>query len=184
MVLNKTGKIKWIQNFKKQLINSNRTKACGLITDIRLTSTPQTSMQKSTPCQTAIHHIRSRVTKAKCLRSIAHRIHPSKNLQKRRLKFNPIFAGGAQMSNTKQRSEQLQALAAKILAASGADVSKQVDIYSLAKVMQKKCDAHFETCKRHITKAVLRSRFEYVAPRRGGFRDGAGRKAKAQPNKA
>jgi hypothetical protein len=113
---------------------------------------------------------------------MAHRIHPSKNLQKRHLKFNPIFASGAhQMSNnTKQRSEQLQALAAKILAASGADVSKQVDIYSLAKVMQKKCDAHFETCKRHIAKAVRRSRFEYVAPR-GGFRDGAGRKAKAQP---
>ncbi len=82
--------------------------------------------------------------------------------------------------STKERSEQLQAQAARILAASGADVTKAVDIYSLAKLMEKKCDAHFETCKRHIAKAVRRARGEIVT-QRGGFRDGAGRKAKAQP---
>lgn len=83
--------------------------------------------------------------------------------------------------STKQRSEKLQALAAKILAASGADVTQAIAIRPLAKLMETKCDAVYETCKRHITKAVRLARGQVVASR-GGFRDGAGRpRTKAQP---
>ncbi len=82
--------------------------------------------------------------------------------------------------STKQRSDKLQALAAEILAASGADVTQAVAIRPLAKLMGTKCDAVYETCKRHIAKAVRRARGQVVASR-GGLRDGAGRPAKTQP---
>jgi len=84
--------------------------------------------------------------------------------------------------NTKQRSEQLQALAAEILAASGADVTQAVAIRPLAKLMETKCDAVYETCKRHIAKAVRRARGQ-VVDSRGGPREGAGRPITAQPTK-
>lgn len=76
--------------------------------------------------------------------------------------------------STKQRSEQLQALAAEILAASSADVTQVVAIRPLAKLMQTKCDAVYETCKRHVAKAVRRARGEKL-PGRGGDRVGSGR---------
>lgn len=83
--------------------------------------------------------------------------------------------------STKQRSEQLQTLAAEILlAASGVDVNQTVAIRPLAKLMETKCDAVYETCKRHIAKAVRRARGQVVAAR-GGYRDGAGRPVKTQP---
>jgi hypothetical protein len=82
--------------------------------------------------------------------------------------------------STKERSEKLQALAAKILAASGADVTQAVSIRPLAKLMETKCDAVYETCKRHIAKAVRRARGQVVAAR-GGYREGAGRPVKTQP---
>jgi len=75
--------------------------------------------------------------------------------------------------STKQRSDKLQALAAEILAASGADATQAVSIRPLAKLMQSKCDAVYETCKRHIAKAVRRARGEYT-PSRGGYRAGSG----------
>ena len=81
---------------------------------------------------------------------------------------------------TKERSDKLQSLAAEILAASGADVTQAVSIRPLAKLMETKCDAVYETCKRHIAKAVRRARGQVVASR-GGLRDGAGRPAKTQP---
>ena len=84
------------------------------------------------------------------------------------------------IDSTKERSEKLQALAAEILAASGADVTQAVAIRPLAKLMETKCDAVYETCKRHIAKAVRRARGQVVASR-GGLRDGAGRPAKTQP---
>jgi hypothetical protein len=83
--------------------------------------------------------------------------------------------------STKERSEKLQALAAEILAASGADVTHAVSIRPLAKLMETKCDAVYETCKRHIAKAVRRARGQVVASR-GGLREGAGRPViKTQP---
>lgn len=81
--------------------------------------------------------------------------------------------------STKERSEKLQALAAEILAASGVDVSQPVSIRPLAKLMETKCDAVYETCKRHIAKAVRRARGHVVASR-GGYRDGAGRPKSAE----
>ena len=82
--------------------------------------------------------------------------------------------------STKERSEKLQALAAEILAASGVDVMQAVATRPLAKLMETKCDAVYETCKRHIAKAVRRARGQVVASR-GGLREGAGRPAMAQP---
>jgi len=75
---------------------------------------------------------------------------------------------------TKNRTQQLASLAAEILAESGVDVSQQVEIRPLAKLMQARCDAHYETCKRHIARAIRRAQGE--TPRQwGGPRPGAGR---------
>jgi len=78
------------------------------------------------------------------------------------------------IDNTNKRSKKLQSLAAEILAASGADVNGAVPIRLLAKSMTGQCDAVYETCKRHIAKAVRVARgHEFAA--RGGARAGAGR---------
>lgn len=82
--------------------------------------------------------------------------------------------------SAKKRTEKLQALAAEILAASCVDVTQTVSIRPLAKLMETKCDAVYETCKRHIAKSLRRARGQ-VVPSRGGLRDGAGRPAKTQP---
>ena len=73
-----------------------------------------------------------------------------------------------------QRTQQLAMLAAEILAASGADVSQRVEIRPLAKLMQTRCDACYETCKRHIARALGRAQGK-TAGRWGGLRPGAGR---------
>jgi uncharacterized protein (UPF0210 family) len=76
---------------------------------------------------------------------------------------------------TKERTQQLAALADAILAESGVDVmSQRVEIRPLAKLMQARCDAHYETCKRHIKRAVRRAKGE-TAGQWGGPRPGAGR---------
>jgi hypothetical protein len=82
---------------------------------------------------------------------------------------------------TKQRTQQLAAIAAEILAESGVDVSQRVEIRQLAKQMQERCDARYETCKRHIARAVRRARGE-MAGQWGGPRPGAGRPKKTETN--
>jgi len=77
----------------------------------------------------------------------------------------------------KKRTQQLAAIAAEILAESGVDVSQRVEIRPLAKLMKARCDAHYETCKRHIARAVRRARGE-MAGQWGGRRPGAGRPKK------
>jgi hypothetical protein len=81
------------------------------------------------------------------------------------------------ITEMKRRTQQLSSLAAEILAASGVDVSQRVEIRQLAKLMQARCDACYETCKRHIVRAVRRARGE-MPGQWGGRRAGAGRPKK------
>lgn len=78
-------------------------------------------------------------------------------------------------NNTKARSEELQTLAAEILAASGVDVTERVEIRPLAKLMSDKAGCHYTTAKQHIARAVRRARGKLVEPGWGGYRVGAGR---------
>lgn len=83
--------------------------------------------------------------------------------------------------NTKSRSEELQTLAAEILAASGADVTKGVEIRPLAKIMADRSGCHYTTAKQHIAKAIRRARHKYQDPTWGGKREGAGRPKQEKP---
>ena len=72
-------------------------------------------------------------------------------------------------NNTNTRTQRLAALADKVLHTMGG-----YPVRLMALDMAGKCDAHYETCKRHIVKAVRRARHEYI-PTRGGSRVGSGR---------
>lgn len=71
-------------------------------------------------------------------------------------------------NNTNTRTQRLAALADKIVLAYRGQTNRQ-----MALDMAGKCDAHYETCKRHIVKAIRRVNGE-VLPSRGGKRAGAG----------
>ena len=61
-------------------------------------------------------------------------------------------------SNQKKRTLELQLMAARILAASGADVSQAVAIRPLAKALAKLSGCGYRTAQRHIEHAVLQAR--------------------------
>lgn len=72
-------------------------------------------------------------------------------------------------------------LAAEILAASGVDVTEQVDIYALSKAMHAdpRCTVLYETCRYHIARAIRRARHPLnELATHGGAGRGQGRKPK------
>lgn len=84
-------------------------------------------------------------------------------------------------SNTKARSEELQALAAEIVAASGVSLTERAELRPLYKLMAKKSGCHYTTAKQHIAKAMRRARGKLVESGWGGYRDGAGRPKQEKP---
>lgn len=79
-------------------------------------------------------------------------------------------------NNKKERTKKLEALADRILSASGVDVNQEVLIRPLAKRMIGKSECAYVTAKRHISKAIRRA-LGLPTPARGGKRPGAGRKS-------
>lgn len=75
-------------------------------------------------------------------------------------------------ANTKQRTEQLQSTARKIVVDSKPDLSQSVAILPLAKILIEMEGCKIDAAKRHIAKAIRRERPEV---NHGGARDGAGR---------
>jgi hypothetical protein len=61
-------------------------------------------------------------------------------------------------STGKNRTSELQLTAARILAASGADVSQAVAIRPLAKALAKLSGCGYRTAQRHIERAILQAR--------------------------
>jgi hypothetical protein len=61
---------------------------------------------------------------------------------------------------TKKRTFELQLVAARILAASGADVTQAVAIRPMAKAMAKLSGCGYRTAVRHIELAILQARHE------------------------
>jgi hypothetical protein len=57
----------------------------------------------------------------------------------------------------KKRTSELQLTAARILAASGADVSQAVAIRPLAKALAKLSGCSYRTAQKHIEQAVLQA---------------------------
>jgi len=92
-------------------------------------------------------------------------------------------------ANTKQRTEQLQSTARKIVVDFKPDLSQSVAILPLAKILMEKEGCKIDAAKRHIAKAIRRERYVWAkenglipdAPtpqtevNHGGTRDGAGR---------
>lgn len=78
-------------------------------------------------------------------------------------------------SNTKARSEELQAMAAAIVAASGISLTERVELRPLYKLMAEKSGCHYTTAKQHVAKAMRRARGKLVESGWGGYRKGAGR---------
>jgi hypothetical protein len=77
--------------------------------------------------------------------------------------------------NTKSRSEQLQALAAEIVAASGVSLTERAELRPLYRLMAEKSGCHYTTAKQHIAKAMRRARGKLVESGWGGYREGSGR---------
>jgi hypothetical protein len=61
-------------------------------------------------------------------------------------------------STGKKRTLELQRVAARILAASGADVSQAVAIRPLAKALVRLSGCGYRTAQRHIEQAILQAR--------------------------
>lgn len=61
-------------------------------------------------------------------------------------------------STRKKRTLELQRVAARILASSGADVSQAVAIRPLAKALVKLSGCGYRTAHRHIEQAILQAR--------------------------
>jgi hypothetical protein len=61
-------------------------------------------------------------------------------------------------STRKKRTLELQLTAARILAASGADISQAVAIRPLAKALAKLSGCGYRTAQRHIEQAILHAR--------------------------
>jgi hypothetical protein len=83
--------------------------------------------------------------------------------------------------NTKARSEELQTLAAEIVAASGVSLTERVELRPLAKLMAERSGCHYTTAKQHIAKAMRRARHKFQPAEWGGKRDGAGRPKQEKP---
>ena len=81
------------------------------------------------------------------------------------------------MNNTRERSDHFQAAARALLVARGIDITRQVDIRALAIDLAATEGCHLDTAKRHVAKAVRRSRGELSADW-GGVRPGAVRPKK------
>ena len=77
--------------------------------------------------------------------------------------------------NTKARSEELQTIAAAIVAASGVSLTERVELRPLYKLMAKQSGCHYTTAKQHIAKAIRRARHKFQPVEWGGKRNGAGR---------
>ena len=61
-------------------------------------------------------------------------------------------------SSRKKRTHELQLVATRILAASGADVTQAVAIRPLAKAMAKLSGCGYRTAVRHLELAILKAR--------------------------
>ncbi len=84
--------------------------------------------------------------------------------------------------NTKARNEELQILAAEIVAASGVSLTERAEIRPLAKLMAERSGCHYTTAKQHIAKAMRRARYKkFQTAEWGGKRDGAGRPKQEKP---
>ena len=94
-------------------------------------------------------------------------------------------------ANTKQRTEQLQSTARKIVVDSKPDLSQSVTILPLAKILMGKEGCKIDAAKRHIAKAIRRERYVWARENglipdtppqtevnHGGVRNGAGRPRK------
>lgn len=77
--------------------------------------------------------------------------------------------------NTKARHEELAAIAAAILTASGADITGPVSIAPMIPEMVERGQCHPGTARNHLARAVRRARGQLVASGWGGAREGAGR---------
>lgn len=64
--------------------------------------------------------------------------------------------------------------ARRIVQESGADITKQVTILPLAKLLMTDVGCGIDAAKRHIAKAVRRLRGEWVEAQHGGIRPGSG----------
>lgn len=82
--------------------------------------------------------------------------------------------------NSKERVEMLRTEARRILDESGADITKQVTILPLAKILMETTGCGIDAAKRRIAEAIRRKRGEYAKETTGnwgGKRAGAGRPA-------
>ncbi len=77
--------------------------------------------------------------------------------------------------NTKQRNQELAAIAAAILSASGADITGPVSLAPMIPEMIARSNCHPGTARNHLARAVRRARGELTASGWGGAREGAGR---------
>lgn len=76
--------------------------------------------------------------------------------------------------NNRARSDSIAVAARALVEARGVDVTEQVQVRLLAKELKAQTDCHYDTAKRHITKAV-RLRHGEMTTQWGGTRPGAGR---------
>jgi len=79
-------------------------------------------------------------------------------------------------TNTKERSEKIQAAAQHLLIEKSVDVSKKIKILALAKILEERENCDRTTAKKHIAQAAHRMRHpDWSPPAWGGPRDGSGR---------
>lgn len=76
-------------------------------------------------------------------------------------------------NNTKQRSNELSAIARHLLVERQVDTAQAIPVYDLASAMRTMTGCHLDTAKRHVVKAARVLRGEYVATA-GGKRSGSG----------
>lgn len=77
-------------------------------------------------------------------------------------------------NNTKARSQEILAAAHHLLEEQNVDVSEEVSLRPLAKILMVRVSCHYETAKNVLGKAVRQKRGQLVAEW-GGVRPGAGR---------
>ncbi len=75
-------------------------------------------------------------------------------------------------SNTKERSEAIQEAARALLDEQQIDVTAQVVIRPLAKLLAARMDCHYDTAKRHVATAIRCARGEFSSRQWGGSRGG------------
>ena len=83
---------------------------------------------------------------------------------------------------SKQWTAETEAAAWRIVEESGADITKQVKIVPLAKLLMAERECSIDSAKQHVAKAVRVARGEYVKAQHGGKREGAGRPKNEEPS--